>query len=419
MRLTIHRKLTLASLMMISLSALAAVIGLWQLVVVRQAADIAQYENQEALLALELRASGLSLVTALDEMLRSRDPLLMSTKVLPAVGAMDWYVDALGEMTLREREIEQDEFYRAIWPKLHEAHYELHQGVEDINLYARQGMWEEALLVHARQIQPANEQLAILMRRLALETRQRAEAAANRAIQAERRAVIYLIILTLAVVGVSLGWREVVFRTMAQSITELREGVERIARGELDHTIVVRTRDEIEELANEFNRMARSLKESRQALEQHAEMLEQRVAERTRELAEAVETQRQLLETVRKLGTPVIPVMKGIIVMPLIGTIDAQRAQQITRSLLRGIETHRARVALIDITGVPTVDTQVASYLLQAITSVRLLGAEPVLVGIRPEIAQTLVGLGVDLSGIVTRSDLQSGVEYAMGVMKR
>lgn len=119
-------------------------------------------------------------------------------------------------------------------------------------------------------------------------------------------------------------------------------------------------------------------------------------------------------ETLRELSTPLIPISDRVMIMPLIGTIDAPRAEQIMHTLLTGIAQHRARIAILDITGVLVVDTQVANGLIQAAQAVRLLGAEVVLTGIRPEIAQTLVGLGVDLQGIVTESSLQRGIMYAL-----
>lgn len=116
----------------------------------------------------------------------------------------------------------------------------------------------------------------------------------------------------------------------------------------------------------------------------------------------------------QELSAPIIPIYSGILVLPLIGTIDTQRATKIMETLLEGVAERNARVVLLDITGVPIVDTSVAHHLIQAARSVRLLGAEIVLVGIRPEIAQTMVQLGVDLSGIVTMADLQGGVAYAL-----
>jgi rsbT co-antagonist protein RsbR len=116
----------------------------------------------------------------------------------------------------------------------------------------------------------------------------------------------------------------------------------------------------------------------------------------------------------RELSTPLIPISERAVVMPLIGAVDAARAQEIMETLLAGVATHRADVAIVDITGVSVVDTQVANALLQAARAVRLLGAQVVLTGIRPEVAQTLVGLGVELQGLVTRSTLQSGIAYAL-----
>lgn len=100
--------------------------------------------------------------------------------------------------------------------------------------------------------------------------------------------------------------------------------------------------------------------------------------------------------------------------MPLIGTIDGARAQRITESLLHGIIETRARTAILDITGVATVDTQVADALLRAARAVRLVGADVILTGMGPEVAQTLVGLGTNFEGITTLATLQSGIAFAM-----
>jgi PAS domain S-box-containing protein len=116
----------------------------------------------------------------------------------------------------------------------------------------------------------------------------------------------------------------------------------------------------------------------------------------------------------RELSTPIIPLTDDVVAMPLIGAIDSNRAQQVIETLLAGVAASRATTAILDITGVQVVDTQVANALLRAAQAVKLLGAQVVLTGIRPEIAQTLVGLGLDLSGIVTRATLQSGIAFAL-----
>jgi anti-anti-sigma regulatory factor len=132
---------------------------------------------------------------------------------------------------------------------------------------------------------------------------------------------------------------------------------------------------------------------------------------------EIIATQRGLIQ---ELSTPVIPVSDSILVVPLIGTIDSMRAGQITEALLNAVSSHQnSEVLIIDITGVAVVDTNVIHHLLQAVRALRLLGTTVLLVGITPEVAQTIVQLGVDLSSIVTRSTLQAGLEYATVRLRR
>jgi rsbT co-antagonist protein RsbR len=131
-------------------------------------------------------------------------------------------------------------------------------------------------------------------------------------------------------------------------------------------------------------------------------------------LREAVTVREQLSATVRELASPIVPVLDGILVMPLVGEIDSQRAAMLTETLLGGIERHHASVVILDVTGVPLIDTQVAQTLLDAARAVKLLGTQTILVGLRPELAQTIVGLGLDLTGLITQADLQSGVSYAI-----
>ena len=116
----------------------------------------------------------------------------------------------------------------------------------------------------------------------------------------------------------------------------------------------------------------------------------------------------------QELSASLIPVFNKISVMPLVGTIDTERAKLIMENLLKGVVKQRAEVVLIDITGVPVVDTMVAHHIIQAADAVRLIGAKCMLVGIRPEIAQTIVALGIDLNAFTTTSTLQRGMEEAM-----
>lgn len=125
---------------------------------------------------------------------------------------------------------------------------------------------------------------------------------------------------------------------------------------------------------------------------------------------ETIASQRHIIQ---ELSTPIIPINNHVLVMPLIGTIDSMRAQTIMSAMLEAIERSQAKVLLLDITGVPVIDTAVANYLLVSAQAARLLGVHVVLVGIKPEVAQTIVQLGIDLSTMATKSTLQFGLEYA------
>jgi len=122
---------------------------------------------------------------------------------------------------------------------------------------------------------------------------------------------------------------------------------------------------------------------------------------------------RQQQEAIRELSTPVLQVRERLLILPMIGLIDPQRARQLTEQLLRGIRMTRAKVVVMDITGVAAMDANVANHLVLTVESARLLGATVIVTGLSPEIAQTLVNIGVDLSKMHTVGDLQGGIEEA------
>ncbi|HKC41889.1 MAG TPA: STAS domain-containing protein [Gemmatimonadales bacterium] len=122
---------------------------------------------------------------------------------------------------------------------------------------------------------------------------------------------------------------------------------------------------------------------------------------------------RQQQEAIRELSTPVLQVRERLLILPIIGVIDPQRARQLTEQLLRAIRANRAKVVVIDVTGVAAMDSGVANHLVQTVEASRLLGATVIVTGLSPEIAQTLVTIGVDLSEMATVGDLQGGIEEA------
>jgi len=123
-------------------------------------------------------------------------------------------------------------------------------------------------------------------------------------------------------------------------------------------------------------------------------------------LQNAYERERGLANIVRELGSPVIPLLTEVLLIPLVGLIDSLRAQQIIEAVLQGVSSHQATTVLLDISGVPLVDTQVAHSLLQTTRAAGLLGARVILIGVRPEIAQSIVGLGIDMRQFVTQPTL-------------
>ncbi len=117
---------------------------------------------------------------------------------------------------------------------------------------------------------------------------------------------------------------------------------------------------------------------------------------------------------IRDLSTPLIALSKNVILLPLVGSIDSRRALRVTESLLEAVMAHRASIAIVDITGVTVVDSQVANAIVLTARAVRLLGAQVFLTGIGPEVAQSLVNLGTDLSEIATRGSLQQAIQEVL-----
>lgn len=156
-----------------------------------------------------------------------------------------------------------------------------------------------------------------------------------------------------------------------------------------------------------------------ESLQERAAQLEVRQMEsQLAELKSAFEEKTQLLELIRQASTPIAPVVDGILVVPLVGVFDAFRAEILTEKLLQSVTGARARVVILDITGVPVFDTEAAQLIIRLAQAVRLLGSEMILVGVSSEIARTIVELGVDLKGLKTLGTLQAGLAQALAVRR-
>jgi anti-anti-sigma regulatory factor/HAMP domain-containing protein len=220
-----------------------------------------------------------------------------------------------------------------------------------------------------------------------------------------------------------------VAQALSAPLGRVRRTAQLIAAGDLSQRVALQQGDEIGALAHSVNTMAEALA-SRLAAEQaargEAERLQAAEAQQRlalehslAELRESIAVRDQLSATIRALSNPVLPIQEGLLVMPLIGVVDTARAALIVEGLLDAIAQHRARVVILDVTGIPVVDAEVAAALLRAAAAGRLLGCQTILAGIRPELAQTIVGLGIDFSYVETQADLQRGVAAAAERLRR
>jgi rsbT co-antagonist protein RsbR len=223
-----------------------------------------------------------------------------------------------------------------------------------------------------------------------------------------------LVVVALVISG-ALGFLTV--RQIVQPIQTMATMAQAISAGDLYQQVEIAQQDELGILAKALNTMTTQLRQT-------LEGLEQRVADRTVDLQHALdevetrareqerllEENRRQRETIHEMSVPVLPVTDSMLVMPLVGAMDTERLRLLQDQALRAIERLRAHTLILDITGVPIVDSQVAQGLVGVVQAARLLGAEVLLVGIRPEVAQAIVGLGLSLPGLRAYNDLQGAL---------
>lgn len=207
----------------------------------------------------------------------------------------------------------------------------------------------------------------------------------------------------MAAAGKARPMSELTIKNLHERLDRLEEVLAAAAAMKLDVRITVSDDDELASTEEAINVL----------LEDFATLL----AERNRaekELQEKLETIQKQQEAIYELSTPVIKVWDNLLVLPIIGTLDSQRTQRMMESLLQQIVHTGSKIAILDITGVAVVDTMVANHLIKTITAAGLMGAECILSGISPSIAQTIVHLGIDLSGFRTKSTMMEAMRYAI-----
>ncbi len=232
-----------------------------------------------------------------------------------------------------------------------------------------------------------------------------------------RTAMILVVVLMIAGTAVSI----MLTGLITKPLLNLSRGVEAVKSGNLDHKVRTEAEDEIGDLSRSFDEMICEIKRSRMELEESNVSLESQVEERTKKLVESEEYLKELVDKLRisqeSLSAPVVTVWDGILALPLIGMIDECRIATIMETLLTEITRTQSDVVILDVTGVHEIDTYVTGQLIKIVRAAQLLGATCIVTGVRPESAHTLVDLGVDTSGLVTRRTLQEGLRYALKII--
>jgi rsbT co-antagonist protein RsbR len=221
-----------------------------------------------------------------------------------------------------------------------------------------------------------------------------------------------LIGLIVAVGIITLG--AVASQVITRPLLALRRAVAQVSRGDLRQRVPITGEDEIGQLGTAFNHMVAQLEEAHHTLESRIEERTQNLQATLDALRTTLSERDMLSEQLRQSSVPLIPLLDRIAVLPIVGALDSDRLQRLQTRLLQGIEHERLRLVLLDITAVPVVDTHVALGLLHAAQAAQLLGCQVTLVGIRPEVAATIVQLGVTLHGMATHATLQSGLMDAL-----
>ncbi|HEY1012569.1 MAG TPA: HAMP domain-containing protein [Herpetosiphonaceae bacterium] len=233
-----------------------------------------------------------------------------------------------------------------------------------------------------------------------------------------------LLVLAGTALGIGLLVTVIQLRTakaVTAPVSALADAAQRLGAGDLAARVEARGNDEVGALSRAFNAMAEALLRNRAELEEQNQRLETTVEGRTAmlqstisQLEESFAQQTQLQALLRGASTPVLPVARGVLLMPLIGTLEGERAGQAVEHLLASVAELRSSIVILDVTGLSVIDTQLAALLLRAARAVRLLGAQTLICGINPEVAQALVHLDAGIDALRPVANLQAAVALAL-----
>lgn len=271
-----------------------------------------------------------------------------------------------------------------------------------------------------RLFQPSGENVTTLTE-LAVaaseDKRHKAEEAGRGLERLGRRATLSIALLGAAAVAFAVAWSGFFLRRLTRPILTLRDAAVRLGEGDLSARAEVERQDELGELAERFNHMAQTIGQRSSELEaqyQRAEAARAEAEAASARIVEQLETIRTQQALIRNMSVPILPLSDSTLVIPLVGEFDSERLSLAQERVLKALNRSRARFLILDITAVPVVDMSVADGIIRLVRAAELLGAHTVLVGIRPDVATSLVKLGVDLNRLTTQRSLQSGIAYTL-----
>jgi rsbT co-antagonist protein RsbR len=326
-------------------------------------------------------------------------------------------IDAFSRATTSDEDLRQVEIWRAALRFYRDGLEQTADGVKSGRIRST----PDALGV----FQPIGENITTLTD-LAVTTsegkRKLAEGAGRRLEQLGLRVIAALAATGAAALTFASAWSLWFPKQLIRPIVALRDAAMRLAGGDLAARARVESQDELGELAARFNQMAETIEQRSGELEAQYKRSEAARSEadaaRAR-ITEQLETIKAQQALIRDMSVPILPLSDTTLVIPLVGEMDSERLALAQERALEALSKSAARFLILDVTAVPVVDTNVADGLIRLVRAAELLGARTVLVGIRPEVAMSLVNLGVDLGRMITQRSLQSGISYTTAKTRR